>query len=481
MSRMTDTAISGPGPATRSLRTFLAPLMLVELFSGVIQFYFTPVYGEVAKQFDVSVGALSWTLTGFTLAGAVATPVFSKLGDVYGHRKILRIHVAVIAAGSVLVAVSPTFTILIIGRILQGMFPAYLPLMFGLVHSRYDKDDTRRAISYLTSILIFGVIVGLVGTGFITKFTQGPTWALWFPAIGTLVGLAGLLIVRGEHYERPAGMRVDWAGAATLGGGFALLLLGISEGSDWGWLSARVLGAIIIGVILLALFAVVELRIDQPLADLRWLFKPHFVPIYGVGFFAYAAAIGGQVAISTFMSAPTAKTGYGLGLNAFHLSLWLAAAYVIMFIGVFSTARLGRAIGFRPVMFLGALISTIGFLCLVIWHGNLTTFMIFFAIAVGGFGFIESSTRTLVVDGLREGEVSMGEGMYELSISVGPAVGSAVIGAVLAANESTLSGVATQTGYKISWIIMFAVCLAAAIIAAAFVVSGREGHGTELD
>jgi MFS family permease len=463
------------------LAVFLGPLVLVELFSGVLQIYFTPVYATLATEFGVGIGTLSWSLTGFTLASAVSTPVFAKLGDVYGHRKILRIQVAVVGAGSVLIAAAPSFSVLVVGRVLQGMFPAYLPLMFGLVRNVYDQSDTRRAISYLTSILIFGVVFGSVAVGLITKYTHGPTWALWLPAIGTLAGLAGLMIVRGERFERPAGLRVDWTGAIMLGVGFALLLLGISEGSDWGWLSARVVVSIVLGLVVLAAWAVVELHAEQPLADLRWLFKPHFVPVYVVGFCTYLAVLGGQVVLSTFMAAPYDKLGYGLGLDPLHLSLWTALAFFIMFCGVLSTARLGRALGFRTVMMFGAILATIGFLGLIVWHNDLAVFVLLYAIAVGGMGFIESSTRTLVVDGLREGEVSMGEGIYELSISVGPAVGSAVLGAILSGNASTIQGLATEAGYRISWAVMGGVCLVAAVVAIGFFLTGRRRQPSTVD
>ncbi|TWP38541.1 MFS transporter [Leekyejoonella antrihumi] len=479
MSQSTTTAPSSRRPAVhQSLSVFLGPLVLVELFSGVLQIYFSPVYSMLAAKFGVGIGTLSWSLTGFTLAAAVSTPVFCKLGDVYGHRRILRILVAIVAAGSVLIAAAPTFSVLVAGRVLQGMFPAYLPLMFGLVRDRYGDDDTKRAISYLTSILIFGVVFGLVAVGLITRYTSGPTWALWLPAIGTLVGFAGLMLVRGERVERRTDLRVDWTGAIMLGVGFALLLLGISEGSDWGWASARVVGSIVLGVVVLVAWALIELRIEQPLADLRWLFKPHFVPIYVVGFCTYFAVLGGQVVGSTFMAAPSKVLGYGLGLSPFGISMWLALTFFVMFLGVISTARLGKAIGFRTVMMIGAILAAVGFLGLVVWHGNLFAFVLLTAVAVGGMGFIESSTRTLVVGGLRDGEVSMGEGIYELSISLGPAVGSAVMGAVLSANASKIQGLATEHGYRTSWVVMGLVCLLAAVVAIGFFLSGRRHRST---
>ena len=476
---MTDSAASASRQPDRSelkpLPVFLASLVLVELFSGVLQVYFVPVYGTLAVKFNVSIGTLSWALIGFTLATAVSTPVYAKLGDIYGHRKILRIEVAIVAVGSVLIAVAPDFAVLVIGRILQGTFAAYLPLMFGLVRSRYPHPETRRAVSYLTSVLIFGVLVGSVLTGILVRYTNGPTWALWLPAIGTLAGFAGLLVVRGEPApQRQPGQRVDWPGALLLAAGLALVLLGLSEGSSWGWGSARIVGFLIGGVVLLAVWCLVELKAAHPLADLRFLFRPMFLPIYIIGFCIYFGAIGGQVAVSTFMAAPGATLGYGLGLTPLAISLALVPVYILTFLAVAFTARLGRAIGFRPILGIGCTVGFIGFLGLSIWHNSLAVFLVLYAAASLGAGFIESSTRTLVVDGLREGEIAMGEGIYELAITVGAAVGSAVLGAVLSANASKIPGLALQKGYEEAWLIAALVCLVAAFVAVGYILAERR-------
>lgn len=473
-------ARAGAIVARQPLRTFLMSLVLVELFSGVLQVYFVPVYDTLATKFNVSIGTLSWALTGFTLATAVSTPVFAKLGDVYGHRLILRIEVAIVAVGSVLIAVAPDFTVLVIGRVLQGMFAAYLPLMFGLVRSRYPHEETRRSVSYLTSVLIFGVLAGSVLTGIIVRYGNGPTWALWLPAIGTLAGFAGLLVVRGEPpVPRAVGVKIDWPGAILLAAGLTFVLLALSEGSTWGWGSARVVGFLIGGVVVLAAWSAVELRVSQPLADLRFVFKPLFLPIYAIGFCIYFSAIGGQVAVSTFMAAPVASLGYGLSLTPLAISMASIPVYFVTFVAVASTARLGRKIGFREVMLVGCLAAFLGYLALVFWHNGLASFVVFYVIASAGAGFIESSTRTLVVDGLREGEIAIGEGIYELAITTGAAVGSAVLGAILSANASKVAGLALQGGYELAWLTSALVALISAGIAAGYVLTARRSRQAE--
>src|SRR3984957_15140985 len=145
---MSNSAGATPA-ARRGLGAFLAILALVELSSGATQAYITPLLPTIALRFHVSVGALSWAVIAFTLSTAVTTPLLTKLGDLYGHRKVLTVEVALVAIGSLLVATAPNFGVLLAGRGLEGVDEGSLPLMFGLVRSRYSHDDTRRSISYL--------------------------------------------------------------------------------------------------------------------------------------------------------------------------------------------------------------------------------------------------------------------------------------------------------------------------------------------
>jgi len=478
-SNGTRTTVKDGRPLT--FRVTLISLVVVELFSGVLQVYFTPIYPTLAKQFDVNIGTLSWALTGFTLATAVFTPLFAKLGDVYGHSRVLKIEVAIVAIGSILIAVAPSFWILVVGRILQGAFAAYLPLMFGLIRSRHSADETRRAVSYLSGVLIFGVLVGLIAISFLLRLSSGPAWVVWLPAIGMVIGFILLFIRRAPAFEPAPDARVDWVGIGLLAAGLALLLLGLTEGSSWGWGSVGTLGFLIGGLVLLAIWVFVELRITQPMVDVRYVFRPQLVPVYIIGFVIYFGAIGSQVAMSTFMGLPNDKIGYGLGLSASSIGFWTLPGYAIMFIVIIFTARLGRAIGFRWTMFLGCACFFIGYGGLLFFHGNLAEYLVFFWIASGGFGFIEASTRTVVVDALREGEISTGEGVYELSITVGGAVGSAVIAALLSSNVSAASGVTSLQGYVSVWGVLAGLGIIAAVVAAGYAIRARRNRMTGSD
>ena len=447
-------------------QSVLAPLLLVEALSGVLQVYFTPLYPKLADHFRVSIGTMSWSLTAWTLATVVTTPLLSKLGDLHGHRTILRVQTALVATGSILVAAAPNFPVLLVGRVLQGTLAAYLPLMFGLVRTSLPENSTRRAIAYLSSIVLFGALVGTIGVGAITEYLHGPTWALWLPAIGTLAGLAALWTLPPAPTDaRPPRTPIDWPGAGLLAGGLASLLLGIGKGPKWGWHATSTTAFITAGVVLLVAWVETERRTNHPLVDLRQFANPAARRIYLVGGLIYFGFLGGQVATAGFLAAK-------LGLTAFGIALALVPVFGMSFLGAAATARLGQTIGYAWTMALGAAICTVGYTTLVLDHGSTAPFVIAYSVAGLGNGMIEASTRTLIVDAVPRRETSIGTGVFELAITTGAAVGSAVATALLTSHVAA-DGTPTEHGYTLVWWCATGLCLASTAAAVAVARSRR--------
>ncbi|WP_084530391.1 MFS transporter [Nocardia miyunensis] len=454
-------------PSTAVRSTFwpaLTSLLFIQLFSGIVQMYFIPLYPSLAHRYHLQVGTLSLALIMFTVSGASSTLLFARLGDLYGHRRILRLVVGLVALGSVLIAVAPTFPVLLVGRVLQGTYPALLPLTFGVVQTRFaDADVRRRGYAYVNAVLSFGASVGLLATGMLARPGHGPSWALWFPAVGTVVGF-GLLWSgrRAEPTPVHAG-RVDWPGAVLFGIGLASLLLGVNQGGTWGWQSAATIGAITGGVTVIAGWIVAELRMREPLVDLRVLFRPQLLPPYAIGVGFYFGGIGGQVALSTYLSLSPHKVGYGLGLNASIAGLVIGGGILGTTILAACTARFGRIVGFRWMMACGALMVTAGYTGMIVVHRDAAAFIACHVLSSAGAGLIIASTRTVVAELATPSEAGVAQGMYELASVVGGAVGSAAISALLTSARS--AGVVSERGYEMTWSVSAAVGLAITIIA----------------
>ncbi|MFF0447440.1 MFS transporter [Streptomyces sp. NPDC004609] len=468
MSEAITSTAKRPAPSGWSSKPLavLLPLLFIEFFSGVLQIYFVPLYPWLSREFGVDAGSLAWALTVFTIAGALGTPLLAKLGDLYGHRRILRVNLGLVSLGSLVIAIAPNFGFLLVGRSLQGLFPALLPLMFGLIRSRFDADVTRRAVAYLTSCLLFGGLIGAIATSQLVKAAGGPEWVLWIPVVGTVIG-SGLLWLGHEHTVRDPEARVDWAGAALLGLGLVCLLLGLNQGPSWGWTSAGILAPLGLGLLLLVTWVIVELRVDQPLADLRFLFRPRLVPVYVVGGGVYFAIEGGQMANSMFM-------GLELGLSASEIGLMLIPKIGLAVLTAALSAPLSRWIGFSWIMVIGSACVAVNATGLIFFRDSIAEYLVFAMLGTAGLGFVAGSARAVMVGELRRHEMSTGQGVYQLSIVIGAAIGSAVLGAIFAAN---LHGtIPTGSAYTLVWIAQSAMALIALIAALTHVSRTARGR-----
>ncbi|MFI6288202.1 MFS transporter [Streptomyces sp. NPDC051018] len=219
-------------------------------------------------------------------------------------------------------------------------------------------------------------------------------------------------------------------------------------------------------MILLATWVIVELRVDQPLADLRFLFRPRLVPVYVVGAGVYFTAEGGQVANSMFM-------GVELGLSASAIGLLLIPKIGLAVLTSALSAPLSRVLGFSWIMAIGAALEIVSAGGLIFFHGTVPQYLVFAMLGTAGLGFVAGSARAVMVGELRRHEMSMGQSVYQLSIVIGAAIGSAVLGAIFAANLHD-GTVPTERGYTLVWIAQ--VSMGVIALVAALVHATRSGN-----
>lgn len=140
-------------PAVSRGRGLLAVMAVIVVCSGVVQGYLTPLLPAVGHHVGIGgVGQSNLYLLS-QLAFAVLTPLLSRWGDIWGHRRLLRIAVAMVAAGSLLIASRPTTTTLALGMVLQGAVVGFFPLLAGILRSRAPEHG-RTGMSVLVGALL---------------------------------------------------------------------------------------------------------------------------------------------------------------------------------------------------------------------------------------------------------------------------------------------------------------------------------------
>lgn len=233
-------------PASLRIRQIVGFLVCVELASGILQGYYTPLFTDIAHHLSIKDASVNWFEAAQLVVSALVVPVLARMGDLMGHRRVLLMSTAVTAVASWAVAFAPNFATFLIAWAMQGFYVVWLPLEISIIHQRTaDTGEqtrlTRRSAAFLVAALEGGVIVGagvsgaLAGSVSITVVLLGPALAVtaclavvWFGIADTPARDHGSLDLAG----------LFWA-MVTIG----LVMCGLilvrvdGPGSVWPWLA----------------------------------------------------------------------------------------------------------------------------------------------------------------------------------------------------------------------------------------------------
>ncbi len=447
---------------------------MLALAGMVSSFMFTlvvPIQSKLPELLDASREDTAWVVTSTLLAAAVLTPIAGRLGDMYGKRRIVLILLVLLVAGSVIAAVSPGIVGVIIGRALQGAIVGVVPLGISILRDVLHEKHVDTAIALISATLGVGGALGLPISALVTETSD---WHVlfWLAAgLGTVVFVLVLWIVP-VSVLRTAG-RFDYAGAAGLTVGLLGVLLAVSRGAEWGWGSAPTLVCGLGGVAVLVLWGWYELRIAEPLLDLRIAARRPVlltnVASIAMGFALFAS----NVSYPQMLELPV-ESGSGFGLSLLQASLVVMPAGIVMMVLSPFSGRIARTVGPKLLLILGAvsLVVAYGYTLLFsdsVWHLLVANILIGFGI---GFGY--AAMPMLIMRSVPQSETGASNGLNALCRSLGTSTAGAVIGAVLAANTIDFEGspVPTPVAFDLSFLIGGAVALLA-LITALFIPSGR--------
>src|SRR3954470_7224802 len=213
------------GAITFSLVGFL---FLVELTSGILQGFYVPLISDLVVHLHIRDADFNWFEAAQLLLSALVVPVLAKLGDMFGHKRILLISTVLTAGASWWLAFAGDFTTFLIAWALQGFYVVWLPLEVALIFDRGRRSSTgasqtRRAAGFLVVALEAGAIIGALSSSVVFgAFGGDVTLTLFIPAIAvTLVFFAILFGV--PESEPVPGRKLDVPGFALLS--LALLLI----------------------------------------------------------------------------------------------------------------------------------------------------------------------------------------------------------------------------------------------------------------
>jgi EmrB/QacA subfamily drug resistance transporter len=470
------TSLAPSAPPTRTGRHANTGLVVVFLSLAGLSFAIltslvAPALPTIAEDLHTSTSSVSWVLTAYLLAAAVLTPILGRLGDMVGKRRVLLIVIAVLAAGTLLAALATSLSVLIVARLLQGAAGAILPLSIGIVRDELPHERVGLTVGILSAIFGVGGGLGIVLSGPIVAHLSWH-WLFWIPLVLVLVALAGVAFGVPESQVRAPG-RVDLIGAGILSGALASLLLAISKGQQWGWAGASTLGLLAAGVVLLVVFVLVELRVHEPLIDMR------LMRIRGVWATDLLSLVFGFLMFGVFILIPLllelpSATGYGFGKSVTQAGLFLLPTTVMMMIFGPMSGLLDRRFGPKLPLFLGAIAATAAFVVPAFAHDTTGALLVSCLLNGAGVGLGLAAMSNAIIESVPATHTGEATGVNSVVRTIGGSIGTAVVAAILASN-STAQGLPTDQAFTAG----FWVCASVGIIGIAAVLavpSARRRH-----
>ena len=430
--------------AAIGLRSERGPVLLALMLSTALVALDATIIATASATIARELGGfaqLPWLFSSYLLAQAVGTPVFGRLSDVLGRKRLMLAGVALFFLGSGLCGFAWSMPALVAGRVLQGLGAgAVMPVSQTVAADIYTLEERAKAQGYLASVWAISSVVGPTLGGVFSEFVS---WRWIFFVNVPLCALAAWMLLRRYHETPREGARepIDYLGAVLLTSGSTLLLLGLLEGgSSWSWASPASVGVLGAAVVLLGVFAAHARRTRYPVVDLAILRRR----VVGVST-AISLLVGVIVlALSTYV--PIYAQGV-LGVGPLVAGFALAAMTVGWPISASNAGRLYLRVGFRWTAVVGSALVLTGTALTLLLGATSPVGAIAVTTFVVGVGMGLTAVPTLIAAQSSAAFTERGAvtGTNMFARSLGSAVGVAVCGAIVNA-RTTLGADGTPEG-----------------------------------
>ncbi|KXP05199.1 MFS transporter permease [Tsukamurella pseudospumae] len=461
-----DSGALAPGASRRN-----HPLVTVVIlcFGGMVaalmQSLVIPIQPELPQLLNTSSANASWVITATLLAAAVAMPIGGRLADMIGKRRVLVLSAVLLVAGSLAAALSTGLVLMLVGRVLQGLAMAFIPVGISMMREVTPPSMTATAVAAMSATLGVGGAIGLPLSAWIA---QTYDWHMLFWVSTVLAGLilAAVLFVLPDGAPGVGG-RIDVIGSIGLAVGLVATLVAVTKGNDWGWTSGSTLGLLIGGLAVLVAWGFFELRHADPLVDLRTSARPRVlitnIATVTIGFGMMAM----MLCVPQIMEFPTA-TGFGLGKSMLEAGLWMMPGGIMMMM-IFApvSSILIKKVGPAVTLAIGAFVVAGGyvlafFLMDAAWKLSLASI-----VGTVGVAIAYAAMPTIIMTSVPQSETGAAIGLNALMRSLGTTICSAVAAAIISSKSVTMAGhvIPTQGAFETIFVVAAVAALLAGVIA----------------
>jgi EmrB/QacA subfamily drug resistance transporter len=438
---------------------------------------------SIQRGLNFSASDLQWVVNAYTLIFGGFLLLGGRAADLLGRKRLFAAGIALFSAASLLNGVAQSAGMLIVGRGLQGLGGALVsPAALSIITTTFtENEDRTKALGVWSAIAAGGGAVGLLLGGVLTDLASWP----WIFIVNVPVGIAALVLtfrfvpesrVETEHRA------FDLAGAVTVTGGLVVLVYAIVKAQAFGWGSARTIGLMAAGAVLIAVFVAIERRSVAPLVRLS-IFRVRTLTAADAVLLLVASGMFGMFFFASLYVQEI------LGYSPLKAGLAFLPVTAGIVIGAGIAQQLIRRIGVRNVSLVGIVLATAGLLVLTQLpvHGSYASDLLTGLMPLSiGMGLVFVPITLLGTGGVSEDDAGLASGLFNTAQQVGGSLGLAILSTLAASQTSSLlqSGhggaagalAARVSGYHVAFAAAAAMLAAGAVILAIFVRRGDERH-----
>lgn len=314
---------------------------------------------------------VGWLVTGFMLVSAASAAIGSRLGDIYGRRRIVLIALALATVGSTVSAFSDTLTGVFIGRTLQGCAACVLPLCIGLMREHLPPKRVAFGVGLILASAALGTGSGNLVGGYIVDHYSWQTLFYFSAGLAAIAWISVALVLPVRHTNPLANEQLDVIGGVLFVPGIAGLLYASHEYKDHGFSASTFVNVIaLFSVCILAAWYLYERNHSSPLIDVRRVFSGQ-VGLANLAMLLIAASAFQSVLIGSMLIQQPLETGSGFGMSATFFGSVLLPGAVLGVLAAPFAGYLAARWGARKVLLLAAAANIGIWLSLAIFHHNL--------------------------------------------------------------------------------------------------------------
>jgi EmrB/QacA subfamily drug resistance transporter len=445
-------------------------ILMIMAFNGILVILDMSIanisYPSLTRTFDTSATTVLWVSVAYSLISASMMPIWGKLGDIYGRKRLLLIGFSIFTAGLILCSISQTIIQLIIFRAFQAIGGSvYTALSMAIIASTFPGKERGQALGIMTAVVTAGPLIGPTLGGFLLDALD---WrALFYVRVPfSIIGIILIALFLREQKTDLIKGKVDYWGAAFLFTALAGLTLFLNQGGSLGFNSLPVLVLAGAAIVFMTLFIFRERRCASPLIKLS-IFNNRVFTAGQITIFIQNFAFATIMLLVPFLLID------GLGYSSSASGLLLSVTPLVMLLSPVS-GWLADRIGAKPLILMGIIVCTLGlFLCSRL-NVNSRSIDVVLSLAVMGLGntlFMSPST-VMILGSITKDNLGTTASLLSTVRTIGMSSGMALAGTIYASRQlwhsaqltlenpgaSNLEQLSLIAGYRDATLIMTFIC-----------------------